>query len=318
MAPDAIGAVFSCEAERRMGVGAGGERHFGVHPRRPLQFRRAQGRLAGLRALPLTIPSPTLAAAADPLEVLRDSEGPFDAPAIRAAIAARLSPLVAPMLAGLDREADAQTWDWAGPAFLDAAAGDLAQEEGFDAHLDALAETGAGPALDGRPEPEEATALFVDLALGPPVICALRAAQDRTGVRPGRPGPDGRRRAWGFRTLFNQHDAVALLRGADGEARYRREVLAYGARRELQATLYEYAHMPCEAERLAHRPAADRVAELAERMREALSLRPAQIEVDDPKVAGDRLELARSASPFIHRPADLTPFAHPRAAGIVG
>ncbi|HKK35159.1 MAG TPA: hypothetical protein VJ994_02600 [Paracoccaceae bacterium] len=123
---------------------------------------------------------------------------------------------------------------------------------------------------------------------------------------------------WGFRTLFNQHDAVALLRGADGEARYRREVLAYGAQRELQATLYEYAHMPCEAERLAHRPAADRVAELAERMREALSLRPTQIEVDDPKVAGDRLELARSGSPFIHRPADLTPFAHPRAAGIVG
>ena len=46
---------------------------------------------------------------------------------------------------------------------------------------------------------------------------------------------------WGFRTLFNQHEAVALLR-QDDEDRYWHRVLTYCADHNLQAVLDEYAH----------------------------------------------------------------------------
>jgi len=74
MVPDAIAALLSYEAERRMGVGEAGRRYFEQHRLRPLQFRQDQGRLAGLRALLLIYPSPTLAKMADPLAVFSEHE----------------------------------------------------------------------------------------------------------------------------------------------------------------------------------------------------------------------------------------------------
>ena len=72
MVPDAIAALLSYEAERRMGVGESGRRYFEQHRLRPLQFRQDQGRLAGLRALLLIYPSPKLAEIADPLSVFAE------------------------------------------------------------------------------------------------------------------------------------------------------------------------------------------------------------------------------------------------------
>src|SRR3546814_768580 len=69
MVPDAISALLSYEAERRMGVGESGRRYFEKHRLRPLQFRNDQGRLTGLRTLLLVYPSPKLAEIADPLTI---------------------------------------------------------------------------------------------------------------------------------------------------------------------------------------------------------------------------------------------------------
>ncbi|WP_330450037.1 hypothetical protein [Paracoccus marcusii] len=74
MVPDAIAALLSYEAERRMGVGEAGRRYFEQHRLRPLQFRQDHGRLAGLRALLLIYPSPKLAELADPLAVFSETE----------------------------------------------------------------------------------------------------------------------------------------------------------------------------------------------------------------------------------------------------
>ena len=52
MVPDAISAIMSYEAERRMGVGAAGRRYFDRPRPRPIQFRLDQGRPAAARNAP--------------------------------------------------------------------------------------------------------------------------------------------------------------------------------------------------------------------------------------------------------------------------
>ncbi len=52
MVPDAISAIMSYEAERRMGVGAAGRRYFDRTRPRPIQFRLDQGRPAAARNAP--------------------------------------------------------------------------------------------------------------------------------------------------------------------------------------------------------------------------------------------------------------------------
>jgi hypothetical protein len=316
MTPDAISGVLSYEAERRMGAGADEARYFAKRRVRPLQFRRADGRLAGLRAMLLAYPSPTLAAVADPLDILGAARRPLTEGELRAAASQRLRPLLAPILAQTDDEAETATWEWAAPAAIDVAAGkatlpwlrashaaaqdDDEPEGGNDgditAHFHALADIAETGQATGAPDFEEALELLVDIALGSPAICALRALR--------RAAPD---RAWddpllltaaakvasGFRTLYNQHDAVALLR-AQRDGPYWHAALSHGARHDLQAVLDEYAHVLCEAEGLVRLPSAARIKALSEKMVETLSLRPAQIVVDDIRVRHGRLTVDKS------------------------
>jgi hypothetical protein len=106
----------------------------------------------------------------------------------------------------------------------------------------------------GHPSEENVLELMVDLALGSPAICALRALR-RVTPDLGWDNPDllsaAAHIAWGFRTLYNQHDAIALLRQVDGDY-YWRTVLAHGARNNLQAVMDEYVHVLTEAEGLSH------------------------------------------------------------------
>ena len=78
--------------------------------------------------------------------------------------------------------------------------------------------------------------------------------------------------AWGFRTLFNQHDAVALLR-KDDDDRYWRRVLTFGTEHNLQAVLDEYVHYLVDAEGLGASSSADRVAGVSKAIADALSIR---------------------------------------------
>ena len=180
MVPDAIAGFLSYEAERQMGMGKG---HGYTDPptTRPLQFRRAQGRLAGLRALQLVIPSPRLAARADPLALLRE-DGPFpDLDALRRAAAKRLRPL-AQNLTDRSTEAAEGGWDWSSAAALDIANSGFADwlssptlrqegdEESWPDHLAELAHAAKRPI--GRADTEQVLAHLVDVALGSPATCA--------------------------------------------------------------------------------------------------------------------------------------------------
>ena len=307
MVPDAIAAIMSYEAERRMGVGAAGRRYFDRTRPRPIQFRLDQGRPAAMRAMHLIYPSTTLARLADPLAIFGAHPETISVEAMRRAVAERLRGSVEALSERAGDIADGRDWEWAAPGVLDALAGAysvawvdsphglaaLGNEEGFKEHVAELRDVATDRQFG--PINESLIDLLVDVALGSPAVCALRAlrrvASDFSWDDP-RLLSAASKVAWGFRTLFNQHDAVALLRSDDDE-RYWRLVLAYGVQHNLQAVLDEYVHYLVDAEGLGARPSAERVEGVSEAIARALAIRPSQIDVEAPAVVGKGLVINR-------------------------
>ena len=190
------------------------------------------------------------------------------------------------------------------PAAIDAAAGNdalrwigawdgmgsLASEDAFKDHVAALK---AAAVSDLGPIGDEALDLLVDVSLGGPAVCALRAlrrvAPELAWDDPGLLSAAAHV-AWGFRTLFNQHEAVALLRRGE-EDRYWHRVLTFSAEQNLQAVLDEYAHYLVDAQGLGAAAPSERVAGLGKAMADALSIRPSQIDVDNPAIIDGRLKV---------------------------
>ena len=304
MVPDAIAAILSYESERRMGVGDAGMDYFDRQRPRPLQFRWAQGRLAGLRALLLIYPSPAIAAATDPLAVVAQHSHPLSYQEMRAAVADRLRPLFRRLQEEALGDAETENWEWASPAVLDAMSANaalawmesedgflsLGEEQAYPAHVEELCRVAGEKRVTGS-VPDEALDLLVDVALGSPAICALRALR-RVAPEMSWDDPvlltEASRIAWGFRTLFNQHDSIALLR-REGDDRYWHATIAYSAAENLQAVLDEYLHCLVEAEGLVSATPHERVRGLGEAVHDILSLRPSQIEVDDPQIRDGRV-----------------------------
>ena len=306
MVPDAVAAVLSYEAERRMGVKKAGMGYFDRRRPRPLQFRMAQGRLVGLRALLLIYPSPLIAEVSDPLDIVAAHSELLSYGAMRAALAERLQPHLTRLQTGANPSAEVDTWEWAGPAVLDALADNrsrnwldeddgfiqLGEEDAWPDHVDVLRKAVRERRVDGA-VPDSALELLVYLALGSPAICALRALHR---IAPTLDWDDpalltaASRIAWGFRTLYNQHDTVALLRRGS-EDRYWHGAITHAARNNLQAVLDEYVHCLVESEGLMDAEPRDCVKRLADAISRALSLLPSQIEVDDPQVRSGQLRI---------------------------
>ena len=307
MVPDAIAALLSYEAERRMGVGESGRRYFEPHRLRPLQFRQDQGRLVGLRALLLIYPSPALAELSDPLAVFSETETALSQEGMRAAIGDRLRPALEVVRKKAMSRPDANSAEWAAPAVIDDLLGArsrtwletpqgmraLASEDAFQDHVAELA--AAVKTHDIGASSADLPDLLVDVALGSPAVCALRALKR---IAPELAWDDPRllsaaaEVAWSFRALFNQHDAVALLR-RDNDDHYWRRVLVYCAEHNLQAVLDEYAHYLVDSEGLGARPAEERAVGVARAMAQALAIRPSQIDVDDVHVDGEALDIRK-------------------------
>lgn len=304
MVPDAIAATLSYEAERRMGAGKTGREYFDQKRPRPLQFRMADGRLAGLRALLLIYPSPVLAELGDPLTVIAGTSERLSYEEMRGRIADRLKASLEGLAARGSNDREGGFQEWALPAAIDAAAGNdalrwlgawdgmggLATEDAFKDHVAALK---AAAVSDLGPIGDEAIDLLVDVALGGPAVCALRALR-RVAPELAWDDPDllsaAANVAWGCRTLFNQHEAVALLRRGE-EDRYWHRVLTFSAEQNLQAVLDEYAHYLVDAQGLSAAPPSERVTGLGKAMADALSIRPSQIDVDNPAIIDGKLKV---------------------------
>jgi hypothetical protein len=245
-----------------------------------------------------------LAELGDPLAVLAGHSERLSYADMRSQIADRLKGKLVDVAAHGSAESEGGFAEWALPAAIDAITGNgalrwigasngmggLASEDAFKDHVAALKAAAVG---DLGPPSTDALDLLVDVALGSPAVCALRALRR---VAPELAWDDPRllsaaaNVAWGFRTLFNQHEAVALLRRGE-EDRYWHRVLTFSATQNLQAVLDEYVHYLVDAQGLSAAAPGERVIELGKAMADALSIRPSQIDVDNPTITEGSLKV---------------------------
>lgn len=293
-----------------------------------LQFTRADGRLTGMPVLGILYPGVTLADACDPLEIgatlrRRTGEEPTADDVLHEAVRrseALLQRLSAYTDAKADRHGDRapdEAWYWAAPILLDvdrypgatrawwkgqSLPGRWAGEkvgrsgEGSGRWADHVLEARrvVRGEYDFGPPPDDFPEVLATMALGGPGVVALRALSRVAGAH-GRLEEAPRELldaagsiAWKFRSLYNQPEVIAIVRGLDRAEPYWRRVLEYAVAGNLQATLDEYVHVLRES--LGYVDAADaKVAgDVAAEICEALGLRTASLATDRIEVPMDR------------------------------
>jgi hypothetical protein len=302
VAPKAVAALVSYEAERRMlGKSARrttyGEARVKLKPL--LRFSRTRGRLPGLPVLALLYPSPALARIGDPLELSGESPRTLSAMEALSVVKERIAKRLEPLLAGRPTEgAVDEKWYWATPFLLDleddsdtayawlgrasapqAWTGPDERGDDFARHIQAAWEL--TPDGLGRP-PEDLLEILARLALAGPGVTALRSLSRVTGgqsmitdevVR-----DSAARIAWGLRSLFNLPEVTAMVRR---QKAYWKAVLDYCVAGGLQAVLDEYAHVLVEWLGLVDREGREIAERLAETMHNSIALRTASYEVRD-------------------------------------
>ncbi|MBN2056915.1 helicase, partial [bacterium] len=313
--PDAIAAICSYEAERRM-VGELDRpvRHGELYERlRPLlRFSKGrQDRLTGMPTLAWLLPSPALAGIIDPLAVaVWEGNGqPIAADALLEAAVSRIEGLLKMLPSGGSGNRADERWYWAAPAMLDGMTGANAWLAGinrwmatidvddpdtrFKDHVLLFLEAAQGTLALG-PQPDDLPYVLATLALAAPGVCALRALQRVAPTieldDPALLSP-AVRIAEGFRTLFNIPESIALLRGG-GEDSYWKLTLRYGLEGNIQAVLDEQVHMLVEQLGLVDHEPSDRVRDIAEFLAHSLSIRTARIKIDELKVTGETITLS--------------------------
>jgi len=313
--PKVIAVLLSYEAERQM-VGSFDASPENTpearKKRRPLlRFAYSNERYTGMPVLGMIYPCFTLAETCDPLR-LAANLAPDGLPTLaqvlqeaRRRIECQLQQVPAYHLGDAPYD---ESWYWAAPILLDLHGDAAATRSWFD--KPDLAEAWAGKHDDV--EDEELTTRWVDhvaearklihghlelgspppdlaevlayLALAGPGMVSLRALSRIAGgpatLREEEIRTSAGQVAWGFLSLFNMPEVMALVRGRNPEEPYWRRVVEYGAEGGLQATLDEYAHVLREMLGLVDKPHAVIAGEAAEAMREVLTLRTAALRVD--------------------------------------
>ena len=337
--PKAIASVVSYDVERRI------MRRFDDsirntpeerRRRRPLlRFAYSNERPTGMALLGILYPSPSLAELGDPVPV-PEGEATLDHALARARD--RLEPLVKQLTEPyLDAGREDESWYWAAPILLDLErygettrewfgrpdlpnlwSGTQEDEDPASRWVDHVGEAkklvsakvggAVRVSLDlGRP-PQNLTEVLATRSVAGPATSALRALTRFSGpeTRAAVAARDGAARiAWGFRTLFNLPEAMALVRGErpGDETPYWRQVVDYCATGNLQAMLDEYIHTLRDLEGLFTDDDNAAWGKLAEAVSGALSLRTGAPRVDEIQPTGDtvRIEHHRLRSHFAMR-----------------
>jgi hypothetical protein len=271
--PKTVATLVSYEIERRI------FRSFEAQPRNTaeerkkrqalLRFSFTDGRFTGMPVLGVLYPSPTLAALGDPARLGKPGDALED---VLGAVRKEIEPLVGPLTRKHRRTEDDrpdEAWYWAAPILLDLERDGVLTREWFAAPGLAASWTGAetdveedsrwsdhvrfameaidGSLALGRP-PDDLLDVMSRLAVAGPAVCALRALT-RGSQAGALTDPVARhcagQIAWGFRTLLNLPEAMALIRGArpGDDKPYWRQALDYCATGHVQAVLDEYLHV---------------------------------------------------------------------------
>lgn len=311
--PDAIASICSYEAERRMVAGVSvshSELYDKIKPLLRFATASKDQRLTGMPVIAWLLPSPTLASKIDPLKIaLQRGSGPLDVQELRDEVKAVCRGLLETLPdAGEGVRVD-ERWYWAAPILLDynnnSLLGWCKSPSGWESatpnhdfgtrfkeHIDLLVSMAEGDIPLG-PQPDDLADVLCDLALAGPGVCALRAL---SRIAPELDMADrnllsaAARIASGFRILFNMPETIAMLRGS-GEDTYWRLTLQYGVDGNLQSMLDEYVHVLRESLGLQEHSSEEQVAGIAECIQSVLSLRTAQIRIDEIQESGSGFKL---------------------------
>jgi len=327
LVPDAIAALCSYEAERRMLAGFGDLPAYRdlYEKRKPLLRYNLdkQKEPAGMSTLGLLYPSIALAEMVDPLElVLGKGRGGVGYESLRAE-ASRV--IEAELHKRGWRESRSgglpdQRWYWAAPAMLDSVSAHgeavrawMEDEDGWRSlAVRAKKESQEGPtnlvehieevgkAFGGRLQlgrmPDDLAQVLADLALAGPGTCGLRSLGRLTGFNSlaSKAGLNAAFRiSEGFRTLFNLPESMGLLRGSEEDLTYWRKALQHCVDGNLQAVMDEYVHCLYESLGLLDHEPTDAVTQISEAVNDALSLRTSRLDIDEVRVnrAAGRIDL---------------------------
>lgn len=320
--PNAIASVCSNEAERRMISESSVSPEDLYKKIRPLlRFSTsAWDRLTGMPVIAWMLPSPVLATEVDPLTIsLRHGGKLLSARTLKNEARAVCSELLKKIpVSGNGYRVD-RRWYWAAPALLNTqkeflkwcksdwkrlvrdvrktAIPDHEDEgRGFSGHVDLLVKVIEGKEKLGR-QPEDLADVLSELALAGPGVCALRSLYRVAGDEMNASDRDllsaAALVAWGFRSLFNMRETIAMLRSSRDNS-YWRSTLRYGIDGNLQSVLDEYVHVLNEDMGLQGHEPSGRVREIAKRIQSVLSLRTSQVNIDEIKRRGSKL----SVKPF--------------------
>lgn len=307
--PDAIASICSFEAERRMVAGYKQASHYDWKSSRLLDFKESNDRLSGMPVIAWMLPCLTLAKEIDPLEIsLRRSGGPLPMEDMRKEVKDVCVELIKRLPAAGEGSRHDERWYWAAPILLDAESLLLEwcrsgfgwrtsitdHEPGtrFVDHIDHLVQT-VEEEMQFGPMPEDLADVLCDLALAGPGVCALRALgriTDGLDVCDFEMLSGAARIAWGFRSLFNMPETMAMLRES-GEDTYWRLSLKYGVDGNLQSVLDEYVHVLKESLGLQDHEPFQQVKQISECILSVLSLRTAQLRIDEFKAHGSGFTL---------------------------
>ena len=305
--PDAVASICSYEAERKMIAGKSvshGELYDKIKPL--LRFAVVSSddrRPTGMPVIAWLLPSPTLAMKIDPLEIaIRHGQETLSAQDLKNEVKSVCRSLIETLPITTQGVRVDERWYWAAPILIDSPNGLLEwcksesgwrsatpdeSGERFKDHLDLLVKMAEGDISLG-PQPDDLVDVLCNLALAGPGVCALRAlhridsefeATDWNLLSA------AAKIASGFRSLFNMPETIAMLRGA-GEDSYWRLTLQYGIDGNLQSVLDEYVHVLLESLGLQEHSPEEQVAGIAKCIQSVLSLRTAQIRIDEIKASG--------------------------------
>ncbi|QYD69024.1 helicase [Paraburkholderia edwinii] len=318
--PDALAALLSFEAERRIVSDIDRKLKYTEMPRRfgqQLRFSNSpDGRPAGMSALLLAFPSQALARIVDPLNLHDDGITVPTYAAAREHAMNLIGPALRPLVNSrvTDGPVD-RRWYWVALARIEAvqhpegrrwcserwAEARLARHDddadsstGFDAHVRFWLDAWDNKIEELGRVPSDLIEVLADIALAAPATCALRTLSRiwPHGETPSEMLDAAARIAEGLRSQFNSPRAVAMLKAVEDEDSYWQSALQYGADGNLQALLDEYAHILFDSHGLGERSAAEGYETLAKAMFEAMSLRSATLRPDEIVVQDGRVSVA--------------------------
>jgi len=314
--PKVVACLLSYEAERAMFRSFESSPENSPEARkgrRPLlRFARTDGRLSGMPVLGLIYPSVSLARLGDPLRfaamVQNQDSVPTSIDVLRRVeqdINVALSAIMPSYQASSPED---EAWYWAAPILLDLhddgdvtrdwfsledrariwAGKEESQEEDEEeslwaAHVRRAKDLVSDPTGLGPP-PKDLSQVLAQMALAGLGVAALRALARMTDGAAGLSTSEMRNSAarisWSFLSLFNQPEAMALLRGLNKEEPYWRRVLEYCIDGGLQSTLDEYVHILRESLGLIDKSSLQVVQEISEAICGVLTVRTSTLLVD--------------------------------------